>query len=209
MAIGGLWVPRDQKAKLTKTLRQTFRSNNIHSEVKWSKTSARYLDAYKRAVDFFFEQQSLRFRVIVVDQQRVNVKKYHGGDDELGFYKFYYQMLIKWIEPRNEYLILLDFKQNKGADRYTELRKILRSAAPAWTTINDLTVIDSSVTPLAQLTDLFTGAVAACWSMEPSGPKRELAQYIATQIGIPSLKTESVGPGLAKFNIFRIRLTSN
>ena len=59
----------------------------------------------KSLVDFFI-QEDLHFRVIVVDQDKVE------GNRELGFYKFYYEMLIKWLTKDNQYLILLDFKQN-------------------------------------------------------------------------------------------------
>ena len=66
--------------------------------------------------------------MIVVEKDKLDYQSFHNGDSELGFYKFYYEMLIKWLVKDNQYLILLDFKQNKGSDRYGEL-------------LNDLNVI--------------------------------------------------------------------
>ena len=124
--------------------------------------SSKYLAADKRIIDFFSANEDLHFRAIVVDQRKVDAS-YHGGDQELGFYKFYFRMLEKWLFPGNEYTILLDFQKNKGADRFVELRKVLTKAVPQ-ARLHDLTVIESSETPLAQLRDVLTGAVSAAWS---------------------------------------------
>jgi len=115
-------------------------------------------------------------------------------------------MLEKWILPGNRYLILLDFKKNKGADRYTTLRRVLENATKGKAWIDDLTVIDSHQSPLAQITDLMTGATAAQWcGINPDSPKAKLANHIGQRRG-HSLKTVDGNPELAKFNIFSINL---
>jgi hypothetical protein len=210
MAIGGLWAPRLDKRELTRRLRRVLVEGGLRAEVKWSKVSKAHLDGYRRLVDFFVGEEALRFRVIVVDQAEMDLERFHGGDRELGFYKFYYEMLNKWVEPGNEYLILLDYKQNKGADRYQTLRRFLerRTRGKAW--ITDLTVIDSREAPLGQLCDVLTGAVAAAWCGEarPERPKGELAEYLASRLGLRSLRTPSPSPAPGKFNIFRIELSA-
>jgi hypothetical protein len=208
MAIGSLWVPRCRKTEVTKALRRLFRDEGLHAEVKWSKVSAPRLAAYRRIVDFFFEEQDLRFRVIVVDHARYDPESFHGGDRELGFYKFYYEMLVKWLEPGNKYLILLDFKQNQSADRYRELRTVLTRKLRGEARILDLTVIDSSETPLAQLCDLLTGAVASAWcgDAQAGSAKAQLCDHIAKHRGLPALKIASASPSISKFNVFKIDL---
>jgi len=207
MAIGGLWVPKDRKIQLTREFRDLKRLIGLNSEVKWSKVSFARLDAYKRLVDFFLSSE-VNFRVIVVDQSKVDVDRFHGGDRELGFYKFYYEMLIKWLLPGNQYVILLDYKQNKGADRYTTLRTVLERKLKGVAWVSDLTVIDSCQTPLAQLCDLLTGAVAASWcdGLAATGPKKAIAQHLATGLNKASLKFQSASPAFEKFNVFRIDL---
>lgn len=207
MAIGGLWVPKDLKPGLTRAFRDLKRSIGLNGEVKWSKVSSARLDSYKRLVDFFLEQD-LNFRVIVVDQSKVDVNRYHRGDRELGFYKFYYEMLNKWLFAGNQYVILLDFKQNKGADRYTTLRTVLERKIQGTAWIRDLTVIDSCQAPLAQLCDLLTGAVAASWcgGISAASPKQTLAQHLAIGLNRTSLTCESSSPTFEKFNVFRIDL---
>jgi hypothetical protein len=208
MAIGGLWVDRDRKEDLTKELRHLLREVNLLSEIKWSKVSSKKLEEYKKIIDFFFENKELNYRVIVVDQQKLDLTKFHGGDKELGFYKFYYELIRHWILPSNYYLILLDYKKNKGADRYTTFKTILERVASkqqAW--ITDLTIIDSKESPLAQLSDLLTGAVAASWcQFQGDTAKYQLAEYIASKTVSKNLTVGSASPAFSKFNIFNIRL---
>ncbi len=207
MAIGGLWVPAETKPTLTREFRDLCRSVGLKAEVKWSKVSTNKLEAYKQLVDFFIKHPELRFRVIVIEHSKLDYTRFHGSDKELGFYRFYYEMLEKWIEPGNQYLILLDYKNNKGADRYTTLRTILERTVKGKAWIKDLTIINSAETPLAQLCDLLTGAVAASWCCIREGTaKAKLASHIAQGIGHETLVFESPGPAPNKLNIFRIRL---
>ena len=206
MSIGGLWVPRDRKPELTQAFRQLCERRNLRGEIKWTKASRKRLDDYKALADFFFDEEGLRFRAIVVEQAKVQMEKFHGKDRELAFYKFYYEMLEKWLEERAEYLILLDYKQNSGADRYTSLRTCLERHLRGIAWIADLTVIDSSESPLAQLCDLLTGAVAAAYNATASGsPKEALTQHIAEKAGFGTLQT-STPLSVRKFNIFKINL---
>jgi hypothetical protein len=208
MAIGGLWVPESAKAKTTRAIQELRRSVGLLGEAKWEKVSASHLPAYTSLADFFFECPDLQFRVIVVDQLRVDLNRFHEGDAELGFYKFYYEMLEKWIEAGNGYLILLDYKQNRGADRYNDLRRILqRRAAKIGAEISDLTIIDSKQAPLGQLCDILTGAVAAscCLDVRPGSPKAALVRHIERRVGHPLVRPTPT-PGRCKVNIFRIHL---
>lgn len=206
MAIGGLWVPAERKAEISDAFKKLRAEVGLGAEVKWSKTSRLCLQKYTQLVDFLFDTDGINFRVIVVDQSPLKLERFHGGDRELGFYKFYYEMLVKWLLPGNEYLVLLDFKQNKGADRYKMLRKVLdqKLLGQAW--ISDLTVIDSHETPLAQLADLLTGASAAAWcDLRAGSAKAELIDYIGRRRGA-GLTNPTAGPGMTKFNLFKIEL---
>lgn len=206
MSIGGLKVLGSEKASLSRQLRELMLSLNLNSELKWSKVSNKRLEDYKKIVDFFFQHHELTFRAIVVDQLKVRFKEYHGRDRELAFYKFYYEMLEKLLHPGCEYLILLDYKNNRGADRYMDLKKCLQNYLGEEARIRDLTIIDSKKTPLAQLCDVLTGAVAAAYNgLSAESPKESLANYIASRARLETLRTSMPLPG-GKFNIFKIDL---
>ncbi|MCX5656340.1 MAG: DUF3800 domain-containing protein [Planctomycetota bacterium] len=206
MAIGSLWVHRDARDDLSRAFRRLAVQMELRGEIKWHKVSRAHTDAYRRLVDFFFDQHELRFRTIAVEQKRVKMEL-HGKDQELAFYKFYYEMLEKWLLAGNEYVILIDRKTNRGADRYTTLKTYLERHLRGQAWIADLTVIDSGETPLAQLCDLLTGAVAAAFNkaLRPESAKEQLAQHIARRAGLASLQVRTP-PSEDKFNIFRINL---
>lgn len=205
LVIGGLRLTRELKPDLTKSLNNIRERLRLRGEMKWSKVSALKLDAYKAVTDLFFDEDAFRFRCIVVETARVE-KELHGRDSELAFYKFYYEMLEKWLEERAEYLILLDYKQNRGAERYTTLRRYLEQHLRGFSWISDLTVIDSRESPLAQLCDVLTGAVAAAYNgVRPESPKEALIRHIADKAGFSALRT-STGLAARKFNIFKIDL---
>jgi hypothetical protein len=133
----------------------------------------------------------------------VKLKQYHQDDAELAFYKFYYEMLEKWLHPNETYLILLDHKSNKGDGRCVTLWRCLESHFTGNVDIVALTTIDSARTPLAQLCDVFTGCLAAANNGIKAGTaKAELADYIRDKAGLAAL---SCGTPLnaEKFNIFK------
>ena len=206
LAIGGLWVPTELKSALTKELRALCKAQGLGAELKWSKVSEQKLTAYQAVIDFFFAHD-LRFRVILVEQAKLDYAKFKEGDDELGFYTFYYEMLIKWLHQPVAYNLLLDFKKNKGADRYQLLERCLKHKMPVGATLSGLNVIDSADSPLAQLADILIGATAATWCDSPlARPKGRLATYIAQKAGRSSLKIVDTSPVFSKLNIFKIDL---
>jgi len=206
MSIGGLKVLRAEKARLSVQLSQLKRSCGLNSELKWSKVSAKRLEDYEKVIDFFFEHPAVSFRAIVVEQAKVRFEQYHGRDRELAFYKFYYEMLEKWLHAGNEYLILVDYKNNRGADRHTTLKTYLERYLHGKAWIKDLTIINSKETPLAQLCDIFTGCIAAANNgIREGSAKEDLAKYIVSRAGLDTLCVST--PLTAdKFNIFKMDL---
>jgi len=207
MAIGSLWVPGDCRDALSKQLRALAREQDLRGEIKWRKVSRKRLAAYSRIVDFFFTNEDLRFRAIVVEQADVDLRVFHGRDRELAFYKFYYEMLVKWLDPGKEYLILLDRKTNRGANRHGTLERYLENTVRGKAWIKDVTVIDSSRTPLAQLCDVLTGGIAAAYNdvVGQESAKAALIEHVAQEAGLATLKSHT-SLSRDKLNIFRIRL---
>ena len=206
MAIGGLWVPTEEKAQLVKDFRSLFQQVGLNAELKWSKVSQLKLDAYKAVVDAFVDRD-LCFRVILVEQSKLDYALHKKGNEELGFYTFYYEMLIKWLQQPGRYNLLLDFKKNREHGHFSRLKRYLDWRVPAGVNITGLNSIDSQDSPLAQVADILTGAVAASWcGFDKQSPKAELAAYIASKTGKSSLLQISPSPALEKLNIFKIDL---
>lgn len=207
MGIGGLWVPLTERERVQRRLRDAADAHRL-VEAKWSKVSRLKLDGYKALVDIFAEEPTVRFRIILVDNRQLDNDAFHEGSSELGFYKFYYRMLEKWLQPGLDYVVLLDHRVNAAAGRHTELRSYLQRKVGERTRIRRVDPIDSRVSRLAQLADVLTGAIAAAWCGTPTGTaKADLQRHIESRLGRQTLRVADPLPDAAKLNIFNIRLS--
>ncbi len=204
LMIGSLWIEsqlrEDIKAKI-KILRAKY---ECWGEIKWTKVSNSKKNFYFELVDLFFSYglQS-RFRAIAVDPRQINWAV-HGNDRELGFYKFYYFLLHKWLSDFNEYAIYCDAKVNRDLTRLGKLHEILEKAN--WNAnIMRVQALPSKEVVLIQLADLFLGATSARINnttlINPT--KKALIQYIEKHLGRkikPTVMDEQ------KWNVFQIML---
>jgi len=206
MVIGSLWLPAEDRNELKREIHELRNQYWIGGEFKWQKVSLSRLEFYKQLVERFHRKgERLRFRCIAVDQKQVNLKLYHEDDQELGFYKFYYQLLHHWILDFNEYAIFVDFKSNRRRDRLHVLRRCLDYSNLS-SIVSIVQAVRSGESVLTQLADVLTGMAAYRLNnqIRPNSGKADvLAHYeglYGKQIG-PTYRNEQ------KFNVFRIDLT--
>jgi hypothetical protein len=161
MVIGSLWLNTDNRVVYKEGIHDLRNKHMIGGEFKWQKASPSRLPFYLELVDWFYKQgDSLRFRCIAVEHQKVNLLHYHDSDQELGFYKFYYQLLHHWILDFNEYAVFCDFKSSRQRDRLHVLKRCLELSNLS-SSITKVQAVRSRESVLTQLTDVLTGAAAA------------------------------------------------
>jgi len=204
VAIGGLWYPEEYRPILKRRLREIKGQYTVGGEIKWQKVSPRYLSCYKEVLDYFFQTEQLRFRCIIVETAKVDHIRFNNADGELGFYKFYYQMLNKWILDFNAYTIFTDLKVNRNGNRLKDLKRVLERSNLT-SQIKDVQGLPSEQVAGIQLADLLTGMVNAKFNAKnTSAAKLELIRYTEEKyLGrsiAPTYKWEE------KLNIFRINL---
>lgn len=155
-------------------------------------------------VDLFFSYKDrVRFRCIAVNPNEI-IWAYHNDDKELGFYKFYYFVLDKWIRDFNEYSIFCDAKVNRDLSRLNKLHEIL-------ITSNRLSYIDrvqalpSKEVVLIQLTDLLLGAASSKLNSikHTNMAKNNIINKIEQNLG---RKIKPTYLDEKKFNLFNIKL---
>lgn len=203
--IGGIWIPAEQRGALKEGLRAVKAKYKIRGELKWQKVSPAYLDLYKEVVDFFFNAGYIRFRVILVEAEKVDHIRFNSADAELCFYKFYYQLLHHWIFDFNEYVVFTDLKENRNKGRLKELEGALDNSNYT-SDITQVQGLPSHESLGIQLADILTGMVTAKFNKEyrPDSAKAQLIQYLeekylSREIA-PTPKWEE------KFNVFKINL---
>lgn len=203
MVIGALSCPRNRKEGLTRQINLLRKQHDVWREFGWKTLSPSRHDFYWALLDLFCNDPDLAFRCIVVDRNILDHDQFNRGDNELGFYKLYYQMLVHWLKPASAYYIYLDWQQNRMQSRFRDLRDILRRRLTGKAKIECLEPVSSGHTSMIQLTDLLIGAVGYAWNdLQGSAIKKAFCADLAKTVGLSTLKTTTMRSE-EKFNIFR------
>lgn len=204
MAIGGVWMPAEYRDEFKKSVNAIKEKHKVFGELKWGKLSPVYLELYKDLIDYFFSTENLRSRVLLVEAIKVDHVKFNNADAELGFYKFYYQLLHHWILDFNNYEIFVDLKVNRDKGRIKTLDTKLDNANLT-SIITQIQSLPSHQSLGIQFADFITGLVAAKVNGEiTSEAKLALIAYIEeTYLHKPIAHT---GKWEEKFNVFKINL---
>jgi len=207
LSIGGLWLPAAKRTLFKESITQIRHAENCFGEAKWNTVCQPKLPFYLRLVDFFFDQgNDLRFRCIIVDTKKIDLHQYHQADQELGFYKFCYQLLKNWTEDFNNYSIFFDCKTNRNPNRLQTLERYLR-LANLLANVRSIQALPSSEVVLIQLVDLLLGAVSAKFNKSvTSNAKIAIIERIEHRLGHQIMPTSR---GVKKFNVFKISVTAS
>lgn len=202
VVIGSLWLPADAREPIKAAIHALRERHRVGGEFKWQKVSPSRLSFYRDLISLFANEPDLRFRCIAIDRNKVDLIRFHESDPELGFYKFYYQLLHHWILDFNDYQIFCDFKVNRRRDRLHDLRRCLGYANLS-ARITTVQAIRSEESVLIQLADVLTGAIASKLnrSIGDEGARAQVIRTLEEQVG------RVLGPttrGEQKFNVFRI-----
>lgn len=205
LVIGSLWLPSEVRDEVKAGLQALRNHHLIGDEFKWQKVTPSKLGFYLAVVEQFFSLgDRLRFRCIAVDRTQVDLVKFHESDHELGFYKFYYQMLRHWLLDFNDYAIYCDTKTTRVPGRLATLHRCLAHASLS-STILRVQAVPSEQSLGIQFADVLTGAVAAKLNrrLRPSSAKSALVASIENHLGRPIHRTHR---SEKKFNVFVINL---
>src|ERR1044072_1342094 len=169
---GAILVPLDHLREVQREIKEWRQREEIQSELKWNKLDGhRRLVKYKSLVDLIFklarQRELLHFKAIVLDKHAPEYRAFSKGDNELGFYKFYYHWLLRYfaefpIRHQCHLRVIIDERQVKG-DPYTPLKIILnygiRKQFNATTdVVTRIDPINSKESDILQAADVLMGA---------------------------------------------------
>jgi hypothetical protein len=205
MLIGGLWLPLEAEARIKIALQAVRDKHNLQHEMKWTKVSRTMLAAYQSFVDVFFRECALSFHCIVIDRYILDYAKFHKGDRELGFYKFYFLLISRKLAHGNLYWLYTDERRNHKPYRLSVLNLTVNGWWQRRSGERPLRAVEprcSHDEDMLQLADLLLGAIGYCWNdRKESAAKVALAKHIARGMGWPSLRTRTP-PYATKLNIW-------
>jgi hypothetical protein len=208
MLIGGLWIPQKSEADLRGSLTKVRQDFNMTAEFKWTKVSQSKLPAYSAWLDCFFDNKDIGFRCIVIDTNLLDYRAFHKGDQELGFYKFYYQLVSRNIKPENLYWLYTDERTNRKKNRLEVLKIVTNHYWMKQANVEPLRSVEprcSHDEDFLQLADVLLGALGYTWNMSKNSPaKMNLITHITKRLNWTSLRV-ATSPSSTRFNIWQWR----
>lgn len=202
--IGGIWLPAGIRGEMKAGISKLKNGFGFKREIKWKHVAPSTLPFFEKLIDLFFsKREGFGFRCIAVDSTQIDLANYHEGDAELGFYKFYYQLLKNGFTPGVDYRVFLDYKLNRVPSRIKKLEEVLRNACPTVRSI-ELQALPSNEVVFIQLADVLLGAAGyKLHNLNTSGAKLRIVKRIEQHLGREIVPT---GRDERKFNVFLIRL---
>jgi hypothetical protein len=127
MVLGAIWCPLEKTRAIAIRIREIKRRYGLAPsfEIKWSKVSPAKQQFYLDLVDYFFDEDDLHFRALIVSDKSKLRHLDFEQDHDTWYYKMYFDMLKVLLTPRAEYRIYLDIKDTRSAAKTADLHEVL------------------------------------------------------------------------------------
>ena len=164
MVLGAVWCPLEKTRDMSVHLRDIKERHGLSPkfEVKWTKVSPAKQDFYLDLLDYFFENDDLHFRALVVqDKSKLQHELYEQTHDTW-YYKMYFEMLKVILDPQRCYRIYIDIKDTRSAAKINKLHDVLCNNVYDFQRqiIERVQMVLSHEVEILQLTDMLIGAVS-------------------------------------------------
>ena len=164
MVLGGIWCPLDKRREIAVRLREIKRRHGFTSnfEVKWTKVSHSAVAFYLDYVDYFFDDDDLHFRALVIPDKALLRHEDFGQDHDTWYYKMYFDMLKVIFDPTSKHQVYIDQKDTRGAAKVRKLHDVLCNNMYDFSReiIQQVQLVQSKESEQIQLADLLTGAIS-------------------------------------------------
>lgn len=204
MVLGAVVCPIEKISEVNRRIREIKQRNNLSEwqEIKWTKVSPSKIRLYEDIVDYFFDDDDLKFRGVICEKTDLNHHRHNQTHDDW-YYKMYYQLLYRLINNENSYNIYIDVKDTCSSMKQQKLHDVLCNEQHDFSRnlIKKIQAVRSHEIQSMQLVDILIGAV--CYKnrgLTQSTAKSGLIQRIQTRATLHSLTKTNYS---TKFNLFR------
>ena len=175
MVIGAVYCPIEKKEEIFERLysfklkhnlipknKKNDNENRTYYELKWNKVSKSKIEYYKDVINYFFDDDDLQFRVLVVsNKSAIDYEKFNHTHDTF-YYKMYFGMLKAILNPENSHHIYIDIKDTRSKEKVHKLEQVLRNDKYDYSKeiIKKVQQVRSHEVEILQLADLLVGATA-------------------------------------------------
>ncbi len=204
MVIGALWCHQARSRELSQGVRDIKVRHGLSDsfESKWTKVSPGKLPFYLELVDYFFAQDDLHFRGVLIPDKGLLDHSRFGQQHDDWYYKMFFVLLKEIIDPTCAYRIYFDIKDTRSERKRAKLEEVLRNHRYdyAGQIVERVQQIRSHESEIMQLVDLLIGAV--CYQkrgLATSQAKLEVISHIRERSGKSLCRT--TWPKEPKFNL--------
>jgi hypothetical protein len=208
MVLGAVWCPQRITRQVSEDIRDIKKNYGLSPEfeVKWVKVSPGRLDFYTELVNYFFENDGLHFRAVVIPDKGELKHEAFGQEHDDWYYKMFFLLLTVIIEPDHNYNIYLDIKDTRSRQKLRKLNDVLANAVYDFDRkiLKKTQHVRSHEVELIQLADLLIGAVMYVnRGRFTSEAKKKLIETIKARSGYSLVRSTLLKED--KFNILRWR----
>lgn len=205
IVFGAVWCPKTSRHNIFKRIREIKVEHGLKPdfEIKWNKVSPAKSDFYIDLVNYFFDNDDLHFRALVVPNKNELDHNAFDQTHDLFYYKMCFQLLKVILSPEGGYNIYIDIKDTRSQKRVIELHNTLRNSHYDFhdQIIKKVQQIQSHEVEILQLTDLLTGAIGYInRGLKENAGKVRIIERIKERSGYTLLK--STLPKEEKMNLF-------
>jgi hypothetical protein len=163
MVLGALWCEKEKVHEIAKRLREIKAQHGLPPgfEAKWTKISPARKDFYLALLDYFFDDDDIHFRAVIIDKNQLDHPRFEQ-DHDTWYYKMYFELLRFLIDPQAEHYIYLDIKDTRGGAKVAKLQEVLSNDTYDFDQqiIKPIQQVRSNQVEQVQLADLLIGAVS-------------------------------------------------
>lgn len=205
MVLGAIWCEMEKTREITKDIREIKIRHGLSStfEIKWTKVSPAKQTFYIELLDYFFDNNDLHFRALIVPDKSKLQHELYGQDHDTWYYKMYFDMLKVILDPKHRYRIYLDIKDTCSSTKMDKLHEVLSNDMYDFERdiIERIQTIHSYEVAISQLTDLLIGCVSYVnRGLYSSSAKLALIEHTRKRSGYSLIKTNLLREN--KVNIF-------
>ncbi len=164
MVLGAIWCPKEVKDEVFSRILEIKLKYGFKPgfEIKWNKVSKAKSDFYIELINYFFDDDDLHFRALIVPDKKALDYDAFGHNHDTFYYKMYFDLLKVILSPDSGYNIYIDIKDTRSQDKVLKLQEVLRNSHYDFHNqiIRKIQQVHSHEVALIQLTDLLTGAIS-------------------------------------------------
>jgi hypothetical protein len=206
MVLGAVWCPLERAHEIAVRIREIKmeKVRNPKFEIKWTKVSPAQQQFYMELMDYFFDDDDLHFRALIVPDKAQLQHEAFGQSHDDWYYKMYFDMLKVILSPDACYRIYLDIKDTQGSAKVARLHDVLSNNMYDFSRqiIERVQTVRSHEVEILQMADLLVGTISyANRNLVTSAAKQALVERMRQRSGYDLTRTTLIRE--SKVNLFR------